>query len=242
MTSRLAKIINLLDKGVSQTIIIFFAVVLFLCLYAIYDAICIRNEMRVVSEASSMVESVPDDERIETLKKTNDEIVAWVKIDNTDIDYPVMKANNNQYYLSHNFKKEYSTGGGIFADYRSDLLKDDYAVIYGHNMNGDSMFGEINKFEDGDFFASHEDGTLYLEKGEVHNFKVLGYAVVGNDNELVYDLDRVANDVNEEVAKYLNEHALNKNNILGEYNALVMLSTCYKHSSQRAVLLLGYNR
>lgn len=233
MTSKIARIVSLLDKLVSQLIVIFFAFVLCMSLYAVYDAICVRNETRVIADAGKLVESVPDDQRITELKKTNDEIVAWITINGTAIDYPVTQTLNNQFYLTHDYKKDYSIAGSIFADYRSNLQKDDYAVIYGHNMNGDAMFGEINKFEDSTYLNNHTDGAIYLE-GSRYEAKVLAYKVVGSDNEPVYDLANVANGANDKI--------LANFGVESNYNSLLLLSTCYQHSGQRAVLLMEYNK
>ncbi len=82
------------------------------------------------------------------LKKINDEIVGWIQIDNTVIDYPVLwhKADdmNSQYYLSHNYKGGYDSFGSIFLDYRCTEGTDSRnVVIHGHHMNDGSMFGNL---------------------------------------------------------------------------------------------------
>ncbi len=241
MTSKIAKVIGFCDKLTTRVIIAFFALILCVSLYAVYDAICIHNQTRTIGEASKIIEGVPDDSRIAELKKTNEEIVAWVKIDDTAIDYPVTQTSNNQFYLSHDYKRDYSIAGSIFADYRSNLQKDDYSVIYGHNMNGDAMFGEINKFEDSSYFNKHALGSVYLE-GARYEAEVLDYAIIASDNEYVYDLDHVANGANAEILAHIAEKSVNHNSSASSYNTLMLLSTCYLHSSQRAVLLMGYNK
>ena len=241
MTSKLAKIIILLDRFASQLIIIFFTFVLLISLYAIYDAVCVHNETRVISDASKLVDAVPDNERIAELKKTNDEIVAWVQIDGTAIDYPVTQAKNNQFYLTHDYKKDYSIAGSIFADFRSNLLEDDYAIIYGHNMNGNSMFGELNKFDDSKFFESHQKSTVYLENGR-YEAEVLAYTIISSDSETIYDLDDVKKDSNDKILAEFQNRATNKRSLDKPYTNLLLLSTCHLHSGERAVVLMGFNR
>lgn len=242
MQSKALKIISLIDRIVSQTIVILFAFVLCVCIYVIYDSIRIHNETKIISDAGSLIENTPDEDRISELKKTNSEITAWITLDGTAVDYPITQTSNNQFYLSHDYKKNYSIAGNIFADYRSNLLTDDYAVIYGHNMNGESMFGELNKFEDKSFFGQHGSGRIYLEDGSLHDLSVLNFAIVASDNEYSYELEKVANGANESIIKYISSISINKSDTDKYPNTLILLSTCYKHSSQRAVLLVGYNR
>lgn len=80
----------------------------------------------------------------EYLKSTNSDIVAYLQVDNTKVDYVVVKGQNNEYYLNHNINKEYNVAGWIFMDYRNKLDENDKnIVIYGHNMADGSMFSSL---------------------------------------------------------------------------------------------------
>lgn len=85
------------------------------------------------------------------LKEINEEIVGWIKMDNTVIDYPVLwhesDDRNSQYYLSHNYKGGYDSFGSIFLDYRCTKGTDSKNVVmHGHHMNDGSMFGNLMKY------------------------------------------------------------------------------------------------
>ena len=78
------------------------------------------------------------------LLSKNSDTVGWIKVEGTKVNYPVVQADNNDYYLSHAFNKKSNAGGWVFADYRDDF--DDFGkntIIYGHNMNNKTMFGSI---------------------------------------------------------------------------------------------------
>lgn len=242
MNSRLQTIMDLIDRLLSQIIIIVFVAILTLCLYVVYDAVCIHNETKVIDGAAELVENTPDDQRISELKRTNSDIVAWVSLDNTEINYPITQTSNNQFYLTHDYKKDYSIAGSIFADYRSKLTSDDYSVIYGHNMNGDSMFGTLNQYGEGDYFSKHSSGKIYLEDGSSYNTQVLAYAIVEDSENPLYDLENNKAGANDTIIETISSVAINRNMPANMPNTLVLLSTCYQHSSQRSVLLLGYNR
>ena len=85
------------------------------------------------------------------LLKINDEIVGWIEIDNTKVDYPVMwhkeDNRNYQYYLSHNYKGDYDSFGSVFLDYRCENGTDSKnTVIHGHHIQDGSMFGDLMKY------------------------------------------------------------------------------------------------
>ena len=84
------------------------------------------------------------------LKEQNKETVAWIKVNNTNIEYPVVKANNNNFYLNHSFDKSENLAGWIFADYRNKFDNTDKnIIIYGHNMRDGSMFGSLKNMDTG---------------------------------------------------------------------------------------------
>ena len=77
------------------------------------------------------------------LHKINPEIKAWLKINNTEIDYPVVQTSDNTKYLTRNYRGDFATAGSIFVDYRNHGFKDDFTLVYGHRMDGKLMFGGI---------------------------------------------------------------------------------------------------
>lgn len=76
------------------------------------------------------------------LNKNND-IIAWINLPGTNINYPVVQTNDNNYYLNHSLKKEYTDAGWIFMDYRNDNLNDKNTIIYGHSRINKTMFGSL---------------------------------------------------------------------------------------------------
>lgn len=81
------------------------------------------------------------------LKKINPDIVAWIRIPDTSIDYPVVQGNDDSYYLTHTFKKTEHVAGAIFLDSDNNAdFSDDKNIIYGHNMKDGSMFRGLRNF------------------------------------------------------------------------------------------------
>ena len=80
----------------------------------------------------------------DTLLQTNPDTVAWIKVEGTKINYPVVQSTDNDYYLHHDYRKNSNMAGWIFGDYRDDFINFKYnTIIYGHNMNNKTMFGSL---------------------------------------------------------------------------------------------------
>ncbi|WP_020618358.1 class B sortase [Paenibacillus daejeonensis] len=99
--------------------------------------------------------------RFHRLHEINSDIVGWLRIDHTPIDYPVLQSDDNDYYLKHNVDKQASRRGSIFMDYRNTSITDDiHTVIYGHHMKDGSMFGELAKYKDAAYYREHPTITF----------------------------------------------------------------------------------
>jgi len=97
-------------------------------------------------------------EHFEALRKEygNDDIIGYLIIEGTSIDYPVTQAEDNHFYLSHDIYKDSSTAGWIFLDYENNIDKEDRnTVIYGHNMRRDIMFHSLRNYVSEDFYKNH---------------------------------------------------------------------------------------
>ncbi|NLI68309.1 MAG: class B sortase [Bacilli bacterium] len=100
------------------------------------------------------------------LLEMNEDVVGWITIEGTRIDYPILQAEDNTHYLTRNFYHEESRAGSIYMDYRNDirLENEKNVVLYGHRMRDGTMFENLTKFLDKEFFETHryiEFDTLY---------------------------------------------------------------------------------
>lgn len=78
------------------------------------------------------------------LIEKNNETVAWIKVNNTNVNYSVVQHNNNEYYLKHDFNKNYNVNGWVYGDYRDDFKYfGNNTIIYGHNLTNRKMFGSL---------------------------------------------------------------------------------------------------
>lgn len=117
----------------------------------------------------------------EELKKINDDIVGWIVIEDTQVNYPIVQGKNNSYYLNHSYDKNWSAYGSIFMDAESSNDFSDYnTFIYGHHTKNGSMFGEIYKYMDINFYNQHPSFYLYTPTA---NYKVEVFSAYIADTE-----------------------------------------------------------
>ena len=154
----------------------------------------------------------------------NTDMVGWLSIAGTNINYPVMQTPNNpNYYLKHNFEKEYSDLGTPYVQENCDLLTSDNLVIYGHHIKGQKMFGALENYKSKDFYEEHKTfrfDTL-TKRGEyeiIAVFKTVAYSSAGFR---YYDFVNAEdeNDFNAYIAK-CKELALYDTGVTAEYHLL----------------------
>ncbi len=107
-------------------------------------------------------------EEFKILLNKNQKLIGWLKIDDTNIDYPVMQTTDNEYYLDHNLNQEYDKNGSIFMDKDCDILEPSTnLILYGHHMKSGQMFGNLDRYGSEAYYKEHpliQFDTIY-EKG-----------------------------------------------------------------------------
>lgn len=176
-------------------------------------------------------------EKYHTLLSVNKEVVGWITIPDTAIDYPLLQHVDNNYYLSYDLNNELSVYGSIYIDHRnSPSLHNQNTLIYGHNMNNGSMFHDLLRFKEEDFFTSHP--YLYIDDlYERHTYEVFAVYVVNADVETV----EVAYPNDEDFLSYLEacqERSLySKDMNFTAQDEIVTLVTCsYELSNARTLV------
>ena len=99
---------------------------------------------------------------LNALRVQNPDLVGWIVVDGTNINYPIVQSTDNEYYLERSFDGRYSGSGTIFLDYRNskDLSVNQNSILYGHNMNSGAMFHELSEFFSRSFFNKY--GTIKI--------------------------------------------------------------------------------
>lgn len=168
-----------------------------------------------------------------SLKQTNEEIYAWITIPDTNINYPVLQSGvSNAYYLDHAFDGNEGIMGAIFTENFNTMDFSDYlTVLYGHIMKDNTMFTDLHKFEDPEFFNTHDTFTIYTET-EKKTYKI--FAAVEYDNRhIMFTYNKDNPDDRKAFLESLRESRNLKNNYrddveINENSKIVALSTCVR--------------
>ena len=166
------------------------------------------------------------------------DLVAWITIDDTNIDYPVMQGTNNTVYLNLDPYGEYSLSGSIFLDSRNAPdFSDYYNLVYGHHMENGYMFGALDKFENQSYFNSHRSGTLIItgggNKGRVCDINLFAVINVNANTDFFQpgESEITFEDIQEN-AEIFYEPDDRTNNVLA-------LSTCQSNETIGRLIILG---
>ncbi len=172
----------------------------------------------------------------------NPDMVGWIKIEGTNINYPVMQTPNEpNFYLKHNFEKEYSDLGTPYVQEDCDIAVSDNLVIYGHHIKGQKMFGALEEYKSQSFYEEHK--TVQFDTLTQHNeyeviavFKTVAYS---SEGFRYYDFVNAENE--DEFNAYVGkckELALYDTSVTAEYgDRLITLSTC-EYSTQNGRLVV----
>lgn len=120
------------------------------------------------------------------LREQNHEVIGWLTVYGTGIDYPIVQAENNSKYLTMDAGGKFAASGSIFLDCKNDPVFQDFnSIVYGHHMDGGVMFGDVGEFADETYFQSHRYG--YLHAGERdYGLEFFAFAEIDAYNSAIY--------------------------------------------------------
>ena len=174
---------------------------------------------------------------ISELKKINSDIIGWIKIDNTNINYPIVKGKDNDYYLNHLYDKTKNSLGSIFMDYRNnDDFSDKNTIIYGHFAKNNMMFADLAKFKDQSFYDSVSDYQIIIEN-DIYKVKIFS-TYVSDVYTDAWKLDFNDKEFAEWLKNTQKKSMIKSNIIPKDTDLIVTLSTCsYEFKNARFVVV-----
>ena len=124
----------------------------------------------------------------EYLKSVNEDIIGWLEIEGTEINYPILKDSSNLYYLKHNYLKKYNSNGSIFT-LDSNPINSEETLIYGHNMRNGTMFSLLGNYLNRDFLFSHQKVKIYMSDVNYEGLIFSAYSIgIGKEKNNISDL------------------------------------------------------
>lgn len=207
-----------ISRGYDRLLMIVLIVILLIVCYCMYDNYWVYSHTiddSILKYKPTAQGYVPSESPI------SDDMAAWLTIDGTNIDYPVMQSTDNIKYLNTDPYGGYSLSGSIFLDSRnSPEFTDRYSVIYGHHMEYGKMFGAIDDFLDEDYLSAHSTGELIIGKDarKVYKLRVFAAMRASARSEEIFDVLKGGD------PEYISSHADVK--ISEPEGRIVALTTC----------------
>lgn len=158
------------------------------------------------------------------LISANEDFKFWLKIDNTNIDYPVVQGKDNDFYLKHDFFKSKNASGSIFLDYRVNNESKN-TVIYGHNMKNGSMFANIELFKDEKFFNKNKFITIE-KNNKQYIYEIFSVYYLEGKNADYLQCNFNSDKEFDNFIHRIKERSLFKSNKELNSNDIITLSTC----------------
>ena len=163
------------------------------------------------------------------LKQINSQVVGWIRIPKTNISYPIVQAEDNDFYLKHNIYKEPSSSGSIFLDYHNQGdFSDRNIVIYGHNMKNDTMFAQLKKLDS----LGADTIQIYLPD-EVKTYSIFSiYNIEAEDYSIQ---TQITEEQKESFIKTLQKRSRKSYDIENWKGEILTLSTCHTENHRTLV-------
>ncbi|MCC6094562.1 MAG: class B sortase [Eubacterium sp.] len=181
------QLLKWLNRVLNLVVILTILAAIAYSLYSIWDNNSIYAAALSLTARIRQEKPSGDKPSFDDLRKINPDVCAWITMDGTNIDNPIVQGEDNEEYLNKDVYGKYSLAGTIFLDTRCSRDFQDFdEVIYGHHMDQHAMFGDLDLYLKKAFFDKHTTGTLLIP-GKKIPVSVLSVMVVKDTDSWVFD-------------------------------------------------------
>lgn len=243
------KIQTALQRGINA--VISFFVILFIIISAAYALFALWDNKRIYDSAQNVQENLlrfkPEDSDPQAsfgeLLEINPDVRAWLSMENTNIDFPILQGQSNLSYINKDAYGNFALAGSVFLDCRNKAdFSDCYSVTYGHHMEGSNMYGDLDRYKEEEFFRSNPDGELILPD---RSYKLTAFAllIVKSGDPVIFApyewADRLSSNLQyiSDNAEFLNQDVFSQVQA-SENPQILALSTCSNEFTDARTVLL----
>lgn len=191
----------------------------------------------LITELNTIKDTQNDTLNINELKSKNNDTIGWIKVNNTNIDYPFVQSNDNNYYLTHNFNKKKTSAGWVFLDKRNNKnLNNKNNIIYGHSRKDKSMFGTLKDTLNKKWYKNKDNLIIKITtETKEYNYEIFSIYTIEKENYYLQTVFKTSKEY-KTFLNILKERSIYNFNInLENTTSILTLSTCYKEN-QRVVV------
>lgn len=171
------------------------------------------------------------------LNEINNDIVAWISVDHTNINYPVTQSGDNEFYLNHGIDKSSSTNGWPFMDYRnSKILSDSNTIFYGHNLKNGHNFSSITNMFSDEWFYNSNHNIIVLFENKKYKYQIFSQYISEADDYYLQNNFDSSDDFSRFLNNIKDKSIYNFNVEVSAFDKIITLSTCTSDNVKRQVI------
>lgn len=179
---------------------------------------------------------------LEILHEMNPDVIGWLEVSGSNIDYPIVQGTDNLYYAFTDVEGHPSLNGSIYLDAQNNhLFEDFYSVIYGHHIAGGGMFADLEKFETDDFFQSHRTARVTTVSGNVLDMNIFACVVTHAYDTMIYAVSARNAGRRAELMDYIRSHAIlyTEEAVEEAPDQIVAMSTCSDTTTDGRIVIFA---
>ena len=195
----------------------------------------VHNDLKVLEESGFTRNEVLI-KRNEDMEEINLDYVGWVSIKYTNIDFPFMITDDNEYYLNHNYKKEKHAFGSIYMDYRNTSeFTEEHVILYGHSVNTKAMFGPLDRYKDEDYLVDRNIIEI-VTSDRILEYRIFSIQVVDADVIILENPSKIM-DINNLYTQLKAESLYDIEDVSIDVKQIITLVSCeYSHENGRILV------
>ena len=176
------------------------------------------------------------DVNFDNLKKINSDVVGWIKINGTNINYPFVQSKDNKYYLTHSFSKSYNNAGLVFLDYRNNNINNRNTIIYAHGRTDKTMFGTLRKVLNNGWINNTNNYVIKISTEKENSlWQIFSIYHIPTTNDYLQTEFKDEREYQRFLNILKNRSNHNFNTSITSNNTILTLSTCYNDSEKMVV-------
>ncbi len=213
-----------------------------LLIYSSFQIFLWLNDNKKTDTEIKTIQNIADNSKDNTqqidfdkLKSINNEVIGWVSVSNTNVDYPFVQHSDNSYYLTHSFYKDKNNAGWVFMDYRNKTdFSDMNSILYAHGRVDGTMFGSLKNTLSNDWYDKKEYYVFIKTPDRNYKFLIFSlYHIETTDDYLKTTFTKNSFDNFINIIKKRSVYNFNNNVNYGD--RIITLSTCYNEKEKMVV-------
>lgn len=183
------------------------------------------------------IEKIDNKHKINYSKINNEDVVGWIIMNQNKINYPILKSNDNNFYLTRDYNKKHNQSGSIFMDYRNNDFKDKNTVIYGHSMLDGTMFGSLREMFKKGYFDTKNNNyiKIYDLNSKEITYQIFSYYIIDTENYYITTTFTTEEQYKLFIDKITKRSYKNFNIKIDTTDQILTLSTCSSNNKRKVL-------